>query len=359
MRRVLCDLHHESLFESLQLLFEGRLGWRLYRPIGLEWFTEGYWNLAQPYGNNPGTVAQFLSADYVPDPGKDGTPSLNTVTGERDEDGVRIIRNEYWPVCGHRAITFDQFKALDFDIVIASVPYQIGAFRRLVDTHKPKAKLIHQMGNNWAGQVDFRQCKNIMASTARFDVSGDVNAVFYHQEFDLSTFRYVPPDHTNANVHSFLNCFRETRDHGLFYQLKDQLPEYTFKSFGAQCDEGVLAPHSVLWEQERRSAFIWHVKAGGDGYGHILFNSAAVGRPTIVKKHYYQGQLGEKLLTHGETCIDLDVLSLNQCADMLRAIRSDEGYHRQLCQNAYDRFKTTVDFNAEEQQLRAFLETLK
>jgi hypothetical protein len=335
------------------------LGWRLYRPIGLEWFEEGFWNLAQPYGNNPGTVGQYLSADYVPDPDEDGTPALNVVTGERDEDGVRLIRNDYWPDYAHRALTLDQFKALDFDVVIASVPYQIGAFRRLVDTHKPNAKLVHQMGNNWANQVDFRQCKNVMASTAQFAVPADVNSVFYHQEFDLDVFRYVPPVHSDVNVHSFLNCFKETHDYPLFYQLKDMLPEYTFKSFGAQCDDGVLAPHTKLWEQERRSAFIWHVKAGGDGFGHILFNSAAVGRPTIVKKSYYRGQLGEKLLTHGETCIDLDVLPLDQCVDMLRSIRSDEGFHQQMCQNAYDRFKATVDFDAEETELRAFLENLR
>src|SRR4030065_150084 len=176
MIRCLADLHHDDLYRSLQYLFEGRLGWRLYRPIGMEWFTQGYWNLAQPYGNHPSTVAQYLSTDYVPD-SDDPTPSLNSTTNERDEDGVRLIRNAYKQDLPHRAITLEQFKSLDFSIVIASVPYQVPAFRKLIADFKPQAKLILQMGNNW-GNIDFQQCQNILASTAPFPVPAGVNAVF-------------------------------------------------------------------------------------------------------------------------------------------------------------------------------------
>lgn len=47
--RVLADYHHHDLFESLAILFEDRLGWELYRPIGMEWFDEGYWNFERAW----------------------------------------------------------------------------------------------------------------------------------------------------------------------------------------------------------------------------------------------------------------------------------------------------------------------
>ncbi len=57
---VFTDLHHESLYQSLQLLFEKRLGWRLFRPAGLDWFQKGYWRIAELYNNAPDTISQFL-----------------------------------------------------------------------------------------------------------------------------------------------------------------------------------------------------------------------------------------------------------------------------------------------------------
>ena len=72
--KIFADLHHSSLFTSFKLLFENRLGHRMYRPIGLEWFTEGFWKIAEPYNNNIGTVKQFLEPGNTP---TDGTPPLN------------------------------------------------------------------------------------------------------------------------------------------------------------------------------------------------------------------------------------------------------------------------------------------
>ena len=43
MIRILADFHHHALWESLRLVFEERFGWELYRPIGMDWFIEGYW----------------------------------------------------------------------------------------------------------------------------------------------------------------------------------------------------------------------------------------------------------------------------------------------------------------------------
>lgn len=41
--RVLTDFHHSSLLRATNMLFQDRLGLSVFRPIGMEWFTEGFW----------------------------------------------------------------------------------------------------------------------------------------------------------------------------------------------------------------------------------------------------------------------------------------------------------------------------
>jgi len=54
--RVLADYHHGALYYSFHLLFEERLGFELYRPIGYEWFKRGFWK----YSRNPQVIRQYL-----------------------------------------------------------------------------------------------------------------------------------------------------------------------------------------------------------------------------------------------------------------------------------------------------------
>ena len=56
---VFCDFHHHSLLRSFVLLFENRFNWNVYRPIGMEWFYEGYWG----YNNIEATAKQFLDIE--------------------------------------------------------------------------------------------------------------------------------------------------------------------------------------------------------------------------------------------------------------------------------------------------------
>ena len=107
----------------------------------------------------------------------------------------------------------------------------------------------------------------------------------------------------------------------------------------------------------QKSQFIWHVKAGGDGYGHVLFNSYACGRPAIVKKSYYSGKLGEKLLIDGETCIDIDGLDNQQIIDKINYHSQVEVYNK-MSTRAYQNFKANVDFDADADKIAEFLERL-
>ena len=53
---VLIDFHHANLCHSLWLLFEKRLGWKIYTLYGEEWYTNGYWK----YSDDRNVMSQYL-----------------------------------------------------------------------------------------------------------------------------------------------------------------------------------------------------------------------------------------------------------------------------------------------------------
>ena len=139
--KILADAHNLGLFRSLQLLFEKRLGYELYRPIGLDYFTSGYFKLAEPYGNNPATIAQFLEVNSAT---PDGSMRLNDAKSV--SEGVYEFDDKS-NNCTNKGITLEQFKKEKFDIIIASIPQHIEPFKELIQKYQPDAKFIFQMGN--------------------------------------------------------------------------------------------------------------------------------------------------------------------------------------------------------------------
>lgn len=351
MYNVFTDFHHSGLLQSLILLFEGRLGGKVYRPIGMEWAEYGYWKVY----DHPATQAQFLTLaqGYKP---IDGTDPLNVI--KKVEDGVyycQDIDSGYY----NKAITVDEFLKKNIDIIIASLPQHIEPFKRLCAIHKDKPKLIFQIGNAWS--VEAGQAKNVMASALVSNVPSDTHFISYHQEFDTTIF------HPNANVivsngiYSFINCFNMMehfkQDWQLFETMEQVMPGWNFKSYGGQCRDGAAHGSKQLARKIREAGWIWHTKFGGDGYGHILFNSAASGKPLITKKSYYAGKLGEKLMIDGVTCINVDNLSPEQIKQKIE-FYSEPMRYQTMCENVYANFKQQVDFEKEEISLRDFLEKL-
>ena len=349
--KIFSDLHHNALYYSLQLLFEKRLGWELYRPIGEEWFDRGYWKVAEPYGNYPGTVTQFLGIrgeTYMPE---DGSPPLNE---------VKAVKDGYWsikaPGKDQKAVTLEQFKSTKFDIIIASIPQHLEPYTRLIKEYQPTAKLIYQIGNDF-GPIDFKLAKNIMSSTLPVEVPKGVNVVFYHQEFDLDTFKYVPSV-DGKGVYSFVHLLsKRPEDYEIYKKLKKALPEFEFKSFGTACDDGPVNGWENVAKKMQKSAFGFHLKAGGDGFGHIIHNWFAVGRPPIIRSSQYRDKLAGQLMEDGKTCIDMDGRSLKENIKRIRRFAEPE-LHREVCRNAYDRFRSVVNFDKEQKEIEAFLERL-
>jgi len=349
---VFADFHHSDLMLSLQLLFEKRLGWKLYRPIGEEWFTEGYWKLAEPYNNNPATIAQYLDKrGVIPE---DGTKPLNTSI--IDIDDYYLIDS---PTMNQRAITLDRFKRMDIDIVIASIPDHFESFSRLIKDHKRNARLICQFGNILWNIKDYPY-KNIMASIAPQKVPSGYNTVFYHQEFDTDVFNYELPK-GGRHIRSFVNILETAsiyeEDWKTFQEVEKLLPQYAFESYGSSCREGVVNGHKEIAKKMKESLFGFHLKSGGDGFGHILHNWFAVGRPPIVRYSQYEGKLAGELMSDGETCIFVDGLTPEEIANKITHYSSREK-HKTLCKNAYKMFKRKVNFDAEFQRIKLFLKNL-
>lgn len=349
MKRILVDFHHSSLLRSLVMLFGIRLDMEVYRPIGMDWFHEGYWAI----NNQEDTARQYLDLDQAFQP-SDGTPPLNEIHQSKTAQV-----GTYWVLdpggnTAHRAATIDFFKKTQFDYVLASIPAHVGLYEKLVAKYQPNAKLIIQMGNNW--NIKQYKGKNVLASMAPQYID-DVNVLFYHQEFDTKIFHPAPTEVTKK-IYSFTNIIQGTGVGWQDYmQLRDLLPAYEFKAFGGQCPDGNMTGPVELAHKMREAQFIFHVKPGGDGFGHIIHNAYAVGRPVITRPSHYKGQLAEQLLVPG-TYIDLDRYGPAEVKNIIERLSQDPDGLRQMGERAANRFREVVNYQTEARMVEKWLKTL-
>ena len=350
--RCFADLHHNALYYSLQLLFEKRLGGTLMRPIGEEWFEEGYFHIAKPYNDYPGTITQFLGIRdevYMPE---DGSPPLNEI--KEKTSGYYLVKA---PGKDQKAVTLEQFKNTKFDIIIASIPQHLEPYTKLIKEYQPNAKLIYQIGNDF-GPINFKLAKNIMSSTMPERVPKGVNVVFYHQEFSLDTFKYVPPV-GGKGIYSFVHLLsKRPEDYELYKELKEALSEFEFRSYGTACDDGPVNGWENVAKKMHESAFGFHLKTGGDGFGHIIHNWFAVGRPPIIRGSQYRDKLAGQLMEDGKTCIDLDKGDFERNVELIRQLAKPD-FHRGMCQDTYKRFRNVVNFDQEQKGIEVFLGRLR
>ncbi|WP_372660585.1 hypothetical protein [Cohnella sp.] len=336
---VFTDFHHGSLLLSLILFFEKRLGGTITTPIGVEWYTQGFWKIR----DHPDVIREFLEPV-----GK----------GESLKDNRSIYMCQDRSGFTYKGVTLDGFYELPVDIVIASLPEHVEPFWRLCQTHPSKPKLVFQIGNDW--QMQQWIAPNVMTSAVIKSIPKHIHSILYHQEFDLSMFH---PDFSLPGnyIHSFVNCFIDeggcARDYQLFQTVEALMPNWTFKSYGVECRNGNISGHQVIAEQMRKARFIWHTKYGGDGYGHIIYNSAAMARPLIVKAEYYNEKLGKELMVDGVTCLSIDGLSPQEIVNKI-LYYSEENRYSALCKNMYDNFKLKVDFDKEGEELKHFIKNL-
>lgn len=342
---VLTDFHHNSLLRSFVLLFENRLGMNVYRPIGLDWFHEGYWAI----NDQLSTAKQFL--DFENQIIVDNTPPLNVIKDQSDG-----IYNVYDPgnVSTHKGITLESFKSRKFDYIIASIPEHIPLFQRLIQEFQPQAKLIVQIGNNWNPAI-FKGL-NVLGSVKPGSVQ-DANVIYYHQEFDTEVFKLKEHKVSN-NISSYINLLQELpigwKD---FIYLESQLKELSFKSYGGQCRDGNMNGANELADSMHNDDFVFHVKDHGDGYGHIIYNAYACGKPTIIRSSRYTNQLAQELFNK-DNCIDLDMMTIEDAVHKIKEVYNHKDALDQMSINANKSFKNNVDFAYESEKISNWLGNL-
>lgn len=317
----------------------------LYRPMGIEWYTNGFWRLTEWEA----TAVQFLSVYQTEIAG----PEYYVNNVESYSNNIYNI----WDVgkeSTHKAIGFDAFKSMKFDYVIASVPQHVPLYRELIRQFQPDAKLIVQMGNNWdLSLID--EC-NVLASLKPSTMFNN-NAIFYHQEFDTNIFKPID-DYGFGRVTSYINCLDQNGGWSDFIRLENQLLDIAqFRSLGGQCRDGFVGGPSEVASSVQKNDFVFQVKSGGDGYGHSLYNAYACGKPVIIRSSYYRGCLGEELF-NVDNCIDLDRFSLEQAASVIRELVLDKDRLKEMSVNAYRSFVNCVNFDEDAARIKSWLESL-
>ena len=336
---IFADYHHGDLYYSLYLLFEKRLGHKLFRPIGMDWFRGGYWKIGDPY-HDP----SYIAMQYLSTVGYKGEFPANADYYVEDDVyyAYQLVQNFY-----HKAVTFETFKKMNFDIIISSIPAHDDAYANLLKKYQPQAKHISQMGNMWTQT----NVQNVMLSVPA-ETSPEQNVVHYNQEFDLSVFKYTDPIVKDKIIAAFIHSL-PLKD--LFINFKHALPQFDFKEYGIGNKDGFLPLITDIANTMCKSTFGWMVKPN-DGYGHILHNWLACGRPVITNINDYSHH--RNILIPGETCIDIGNMKFDDVTKTIREYSNFET-HLAMCRKTIEVFRREVNFGKDAEKIQAFLEVLK
>ncbi len=337
--RVLVDRHHHGLYHAMQRLFEDRLGLHVFTPLGHEWWDEGYWRFGEVYGDDR------LARQYLQTTGWE--PFTEQAPGYRVWKGVDNHHPER-PIYG---IDLGAVRATpsEWAYVVATVQENQAGFRRLAD--ELGARFVYQVGNT-NQQVDWSLDPLALISS---EVSIKGRGIVIRQEFDsegVFGFREPQPSRT---LRSFVNCFGEMPCSRIFEEVRGLLPEFTFGIHGISGPDGNIETVAEIADLMAGSLFGWHDKVQGDGFGHVIHDWAAIGRPLIGHAAHYRGLMPEPFWQDGVTCIDLDKHTAEEVAVLVRTISLDHDRHAEMCRAIRAVFDDQVDWAAEAERVREFL----
>lgn len=343
--RVLADYHHHDLWESLELLLTDRLGWELYRPIGLDWYEADYWVHERKWHGD--AVARQYLAPWHDD----------------QAQGDCWLRVDHGHGRTQRMLTLAQARDLRPDIVISTLAHNHEGFARFAG--EVGATFGLQLGNVRFGPIDMAEDRWDLAAfglvSAVMPAAPPKPHVVYHQEFSLSDFAAsLPPRHDPFRISSFVQCYPETDwAYAWMTEAAASAPELDWRVYGSygtapvdQYAAGNIDRCAGVAAAMRDSDVAWHAKRWSDGYGHVMHNWFAVGRPVFGFESYYRDQLAGPLWVDGVTSYDIERRSRDEVVALLRQLRDEPDRHRRMCEAAAARFREVVDFDAEEAAIR-------
>lgn len=335
--KVLADYHHHDLWESLELLC-ARLGWDLYRPIGMDWFEQGYWNHERKFHGDA------IARQYLQPWGSDTDTRLDLSHGRYQ-----------------RLVTLEQARELRPDIVISTLAHNHEGFARFAT--EVGATFGLQIGNVRFSEHDMAEDRWDLAAfglvSGFMPIEPPKPHVVYHQEFSLSDFASAPPPRKGI-VSSFVQCYPESPTYPAWVETAQRAPELDWRVYGAyggapidQWAAGNIDTCAGVAQAMQGSDVAWHAKAWSDGFGHVIHNWFAIGRPLLGVAAYYRDQMAGALWVEGETAWDIETRSRDETIALLRRFRDDEDFHLRACEASDARFREVVNYDEEEQAIRA------
>ena len=349
--RVLADFHHADLFESMQMLFVDRYGWELFRPIGMEWYDEGIWNFERAY-HGDAVARQYLEM----------------WDGDRNHIDYWTRVDQTHPGRVFKMVTLAQARETDWDLVISTLPDNDRGLHDLARSRG--AKFGIQLGN--VGQMSAWELADFALCSTTMPYEPMKPYVVYRQEFSLEDFRYEPPpnacgcENRVLHVNSFVQCLPENPlayAQFLHYARSDSDISWgIYGSYGShETDEfarGNMETTTSVAAAMRGSDVIWHTKEWSDGYGHVIHNAFAAGRPVFGKAYYYEDKLAGPLWVDGVTSIDISRRSPDEVLTILRRLRDDPDEHVRMCEASAARFREVVSFDEEAANIRKLLDNV-
>lgn len=349
---ILCDFHHSDLWWSNYLTFEVALGHKLYCPRGMGWFEKGYYQQ-----RHPDVAKQFLvHAMFTLEEAQAKFPRIslkkppgNTFQYRASMD--TIVGGRHFPLL--RTLSFEEFASTKIDVIMATTADMLKPWAALRRDLKPAAKLVREEGNVNGWSVSHPDYKNVITSDfPTYQKIEAPNKLLYHQRFDTeNVFKFRSPAYSDR-ISCFMPGFRSHPDLVKFTEAHD-FGRMEFVDYGHHSKHGFLSPKEKYIEAMYRTAFVWHVKPGGDGFGHVLHNSLAMGRPIITIPDDYYNSLAWPLLLDGKTCI---LIGKNP-SENSRKIKefSNPKTITEMSEAAAERFRKVVDYQWETEQIKAFL----
>jgi len=340
--RFLIDYHHADLAHSFALTL-GRFGVEVLHPYGMDWFPE-FWAFERE------RHADAIARQYL----------LGIWAGAEPVDGIVTIADTRHPGYLIRGVTLEAARSMDWDALIASVPANAPGFSRLA--REVGARWGLHVGNQWGHEAwDLTPDFAILSTTS--PVPAGIPHVVVHQEFSLDDFRFEPPTGFGP-VRSFVNCFPEMDSEyaGNFLPLARATPEFGWEVYGAygtaERDEfaaGELHGTPTIGAAMRGAGAIWHAKHWSDGFGHVIHNAFAVGRPVFGYQRYYEDKLAGPLWVDGLTSYDVETRTTDEVVGLLRTLRDEPERYLAMCEASAARFREVVSFDEDATKIADLL----
>jgi len=327
---VLVDHHHGALLRSLYYLFNKRFNSNVYVPTGFDWLDKEGLYSGYPHRD---TANQMLNSWLY------------------DEK----YKSMFLP------ITHEEFINMDIDIIVCSLYENYTFFRQIIEKYSKKTKLILQVGNNITQDlVKLAGVKNLLSSAYPTYIDcNDINKVFYRQEFNQDVFK--PKDTCNIkSVANFKNIMEE--EFNILLQLEKKMPDWEFKCYGALNRDGSIHDiESNMADAINQFGFIFHVKKD-DGYGHVIHNSFACGKPMIIDLNTAGVYWNGKFIRNTASFLyekDKTIIDVNDGIDqIIYKLKYMADHYDDYKNNVINKYNQVVDFDKEFVELKKFIENL-